>query len=42
MGENYKKFLTNMLVNYDDVLLHYWIAGFEKDENAIKVPSAYG
>ena len=34
MADSYKSYLTNMLVNDDDVLFHWCIAGFEKDENA--------
>ena len=33
MDESYKSYLTNMVVNDDDVLFHWCIAGFQKDEN---------
>ena len=34
MDDSYKSYLTNMVVNDDNVLFHWCIAGFERDENA--------
>jgi len=34
MDENFKRYLTNMVVNYSDVLFNWCMAGFETDENA--------
>ena len=34
MDDNFKRYLTNMVVNDSDVLFNWCMAGFEKDENA--------
>ena len=34
MDKSFKRYLTNMVVNDSDVLFHWCMAGFEKDENA--------